>query len=153
MLQAAVEKLQAELQTNSAPYIQVIGEYLIHHVTAVPTTAENILAERKTIAGAFQAMASEAQRRVTREENAREAMVVLTDQEGLEIVLTYYGIEGGVLQDGPPTAEVSEQPAKMKKASAAKQKKPAKKVVQFPGNEFVQTTLDDFFNESEVVSE
>lgn len=144
MQEQAIEKLQAELQANPAPYLQVIGEYLIRHVAAMPEAAEKILAERKTIEGAFQAIVSEAERRARGEGNNRETMVVFTDQQGLEIALAYFEIGGGLLQEAPVSA---------KRTAAANQKKPAKKVVQFPGTECVQTTLDDFLNESEVISE
>ena len=147
MLNRAIEKLENEISASNK-YVQVIGQFLLEHIQAHPEAAEKILAEDKTIKGSLQHMKNEARKQ------AIEGAAILTDEEGFTIVLSYFGIEGPPVTAQPPVPKVEVQsavPAAPQKAkTASKKKKPSEKVVNFPGTEFVQTTLDDFFSEGEL---
>ncbi|MFF5993440.1 hypothetical protein AAGS61_01640 [Lysinibacillus sp. KU-BSD001] len=146
MLNRAIEKLENEM-TASNKYVQVVGQFLLEYIQAQPDAAVKILAEDKTVKGSLQHMKNAARKQ------AVDGMAMLTEEEGFAIVLKYFDIEGPpVLKQAPvPKVEVqSAAPAAPKKAkTASKKKKPSEKVVHFPGTEFVQTTLDDFFSEGE----
>lgn len=131
-LQQALEKIQSEMTDANHAHITVIGEFLLNHLNAYPDVAEKIVAEDKSIAGSIQAMANAAK------EKAVNGMAMLTEQEGYGIVLNYFDIEGEPVVSSPT-----------KKATSQQHKKSPKKVVQFPGNECVQITVDDFLSESE----
>lgn len=97
MLEQALEKIRTEMETarDQTP-IQVVGEFLIQHLTAHPECAEKILAEDKTIVKSLDAMREEARKR------SKGNYAVLTDTEGFSIVLRYFGIDGA--PRGGPTA-------------------------------------------------
>lgn len=88
MKEQAVKKLRDEMAANEKqPYIQVIGNFLIQHLEAHPETAEGILANGKTIKGSTDAMKAEAKKKQV------GGVGVLTDAEGFEIVLKYFGVK------------------------------------------------------------
>ncbi|KOR88761.1 Cas9 inhibitor AcrIIA9 family protein [Paenibacillus solani] len=88
-MEQAVKKLQDEITSSKRnPYIQVIGNFLIQHVQAHSDSAEQILAEGKTIAKSLEAMKKEAMKKQS------NGMAMLTDEEGYAIVLNYFGING-----------------------------------------------------------
>jgi hypothetical protein len=85
----AIEKIQSEMtKNNTNSYIQVVGGFLLQHLSENPQDAEKINAADKTIGKSLNEM----------EKAARKKKVgnyaVLTDQEGFEVVLKYFGIEG-----------------------------------------------------------
>ena len=50
MIVHAIEKLRTEMEQNAGnAYIQVVGQFLIEHVTNNPSSAERILADRKSV--------------------------------------------------------------------------------------------------------
>lgn len=83
----AIAKLRGEMSGTDDPYIQLIGEFMIKHITKNPEHAENVLVEGKTVAKSIDAMAAEAK---TKQKNGR---AMLTDAEGYAVVLNYFGIE------------------------------------------------------------
>lgn len=85
----AIKKLQSEMDANkSRLYIQVIGGFLLGHLSQHPEDAEKIMTADKTIAKSFDAMRTEAEKKKSGN------CAVLTDQEGFVIVLKYFGING-----------------------------------------------------------
>lgn len=90
MQEAAIKKIKAEMEKDKDPYVQVIGNLLLDHINMNPDNAEKILSEGKTITKSIDEMASIAKKKAV---NGR---AMLTDQEGFEIVLKYFGIEGKV---------------------------------------------------------
>ncbi|BBI32018.1 hypothetical protein [Cohnella abietis] len=84
----AIAKLRNEMAESKDPYVHVIGDFLISHVTKNPNDAEKIQAADKTIIKSLGAMAAEASKKKVGNH------AVLTDAEGYEIVLKYFGIEG-----------------------------------------------------------
>lgn len=99
MLEQAVAKIKTEMGANKdSAYVQVVGKFLLRHVDAFPACADKILAEGKTIVGSLSAMRSEANRQRARTPAGQVAdtVGVLTDEEGFAVVLTYFGIGGGV---------------------------------------------------------
>ncbi|WLR54855.1 hypothetical protein LC048_21045 [Mesobacillus subterraneus] len=114
----AIEKIQGEMNSNSNnPYIQVVGNFLLHHLDGDQGAAEKILAEDKTIAKSLEAMRRAAEKKKVGN------MAVLTDAEGFAVVLKYFGIDGQ-----PVSVEVPATP-------------PVK--TEKPSNDF-NVSLDDF---------
>lgn len=87
MLNKAIKKINEEIEKVSNPYVKVVGEFLLKQLKAIPEAAEKILAKDKSILKSLDEMQKAAQKK--RVGNC----AVLTDQEGFEIVLKYYGIE------------------------------------------------------------
>lgn len=83
----AIKKLKEEIQKNSNnSYIQVVGNFLIGYLEQNPESAKSVLAEDKTIAKSLDEMRKEAEKKKVGN------CAVLTDQEGFDVVLKYFGI-------------------------------------------------------------
>ena len=111
MLDKAIEKLKAEVNSSNDPCIQVIGEFLLQHLQNDSSNAEKIMQEGKTIGNSFEEM-----RKVAVKKKIGNR-AVLTDQEGFAIVLKYFGIESSI------TSTVSKVKELTTEASVIKQKK------------------------------
>lgn len=99
MLNNAIYKLQNEIDANkSNSYVKVVGQFLLKHLETNPAAAEKIVAEGKTIKGSLKEMKEAARK------NQSDGCGVLTDQEGFEVVLKYFGIEPAGIQPATPTA-------------------------------------------------
>ena len=86
----AIAKLDAEMEKEKRNHaIAVIGEYLINLITARPEIAEKLADSKNTLAGAYEAMRTEARKKMYNN------CAVLTDEEGFEIVCEYFGIDPG----------------------------------------------------------
>jgi hypothetical protein len=88
----AQEKLNKEITENNNPYVKVVGEYLLNCLKENPEISEYILIKEKNIIKSLDAMRNEASK--VRVNNC----AVLTEKQGFNIVLKYYGIsnKGGV---------------------------------------------------------
>lgn len=87
MLQQALQKLQKEIGENAKDkYVQHVGAFLIGYVRNHPGHAAFIVADGKTIAGSLAAMKEKARK------SQSNGVGVLTDEEGFEIALNYFGI-------------------------------------------------------------
>lgn len=104
MLEKAIEKLRTEINSQNDPCIQVIGEFLLLHLQNNHNNAEKIMQEGKTIGQSFDEM-----RKVAAKKKVGNH-AVLTDQEGFNIVLKYFGIESTITDKvsrvKEPSAEV-----------------------------------------------
>lgn len=90
MIENAIAKLQSEMSQNANKhYIQVVGAFLLEHLGTNPGSAEKIMAQDKTIGKSLDEMKKEAKKK------QMGGCAVLTDQEGFEIVLKYFGIKPG----------------------------------------------------------
>lgn len=84
---AAVKKVKSEMEENKAnPYVQVVGKFLLDHLEKQPEDAKFIENKDKTIIGSLSAMRKEAEKKKV------NGCAVLTDQEGFQIVLEYFGV-------------------------------------------------------------
>ncbi len=104
MIEKAAEKIKAEMEKDKAPYIQVIGNYLLKQIEINKTAATAIVKEGKTIKGSVEEMRKEAQKK------AVGGCGILTDAEGFEIVRKYFGFEA--IQDeimGVKVQEIKEE--------------------------------------------
>ena len=91
MYQQAVLKLQSEIeQSKNNPYVQVVGSFLLGHLESNHQDAEKIMTVDKTITKSLDEM----QKAAAKKKVGNYA--VLTDQEGLGIVLKYFGIDSAV---------------------------------------------------------
>ena len=89
MLNKAIEKIKIEMETNKKnSYIQVVGEFLLQHLQVNQGDAEKIVQGEKTIEMSL------AEMRKAAEKNKNGNYAMFTPQEGFEIVLKYYGIDG-----------------------------------------------------------
>jgi hypothetical protein len=88
VLEKAVEKVKSEMdKSQSNTYIQVVGDFLLQHLQGHPGDAEEILTEGKTIGKSLDEM-----RKVAQKQSAG-GCAVLTDLEGYDVVLKYFGIK------------------------------------------------------------
>lgn len=88
MLKEAILKIKTEMDKDDKnPYIQVVGQFLLKYLEEDPDSAEHILAEDKTISKSLDEM------RKVAEKNRVGNCAVLTDQQGFEVVLGYFGIK------------------------------------------------------------
>lgn len=86
-VQKAIEKLRAEIDKNKKDgFVEVIGEFLIKTVQENPEAAEKILDKDKTISNSINEMSKEARKK------SINGHAMLSDQEGFQIVLKYFGI-------------------------------------------------------------
>ena len=104
----AMDKLRDEMAKESGrPEIRILGEYLTERLMREPGIAEKIMAEGKTIDGAFAHMRTQAKAR------AKGGSYVMASEEALKMLCEYYGI--------PAAAEAPEEP----KAAPAPKKQAA----------------------------
>ncbi|MFX3635429.1 MAG: hypothetical protein ACE3L7_04020 [Candidatus Pristimantibacillus sp.] len=89
MLQNALQKLSTEVGSadKKNKFVPVVGGFLINHVRENPEHAALIMADGKSIAGSLEAMKNEAKKQ------AVNGFGMLTDEEGFNVVLQYYGID------------------------------------------------------------
>lgn len=103
-MKEAVTKITKEIEDNkNHPYIKVIGEFLLGYIEKNPEAAKKILDNDKTIGKSLEAMKNEAQKK------QHNGMAMLTDQEGFQIVLNYFGIESKVDISAISEAETSKK--------------------------------------------
>lgn len=93
MIEKAIEKLESEMNKINNPYVQVVGQFLIQYVKSNQGDAEKIVLEGKTITKSLDEMRKAAEKKKVGN------CAVLTDQEGFEIVLKYFGIDGQAKTD------------------------------------------------------
>ncbi|MCB2297770.1 hypothetical protein [Clostridium tagluense] len=97
MLEKAVEKLKAEMKKyDKDRSIQRIGDFLLQQLSQNTEAAEKILIPEKSIMESFKAMAKEAKETIKKAERTGSVGVTITDEEGFEIILKYFGIESSI---------------------------------------------------------
>lgn len=88
MLAKATAKIKAEMEKSKQDgYVQYVGGFLLEYLAANPQDANKLSADGKTIAGSLDEM-----RKVAEKKKVGKC-AMLTPQEGLAVVLKYYGIE------------------------------------------------------------
>lgn len=87
MLDQAITKINTEIQEKNQMHITKVGEFLKDYLKMDPNAAEKITQEGKTIQSSIKAMRDKAK------ESAVDGVAMLTEEEGFEIVLTYYEID------------------------------------------------------------
>lgn len=86
-LQKAVDKIRDEMAANSANMaLQAIGEMMTAHLDACPQDADKVLAEGKTLKGAYAAMESWARK------NAKNGACCVVPKQAQKLVAEYYGV-------------------------------------------------------------
>lgn len=99
MLNQAIKKLQDEIKKEQkggvSVYVNLIGNYLIKHISNNPIDAEKIVIDGKTITGSLKAMEAEAKKKKVGN------MAILTPEEGFKIVFDYFGIKSGTILGEP----------------------------------------------------
>lgn len=108
MKNQAIAQLRAEIeQKKQNPYVQLIGDFLIRHVSANPNDAIRLMSEGKTIEGSLGDMRKAAEKKKVGN------MGILSDAEGYAIVLKYYDIrpESAAPPAQPMPMELRKDPA------------------------------------------
>lgn len=115
MKNQAIAKLKNEMEKDKNPYVQIVGGFLINHLETNPESAEKILNADKTIGKSLNEMRKAAEKKKVGN------CAVLTDQEGFEIVLKYFGIEGAVAAVTSPVQTKTVEAPKVVEAEKKKE--------------------------------
>lgn len=83
----AIKKLDAEMEQAKDPCSKYIAEQLLQMVTSCPEVAEKILAEKKNLAGALDAIKAEAKK------HAVSGCGCVDEAQAVEIACKYYDID------------------------------------------------------------
>ena len=106
MVTKAITKIKTEMEQNKTnSYVHVVGGFLLQHLDTNPQDAEKVMAEGKTVAKSLDEM------RKVAEKSKVGNCAVLTDQEGFEVILKYFGIDGAVPAPAQAPPPVATQPA------------------------------------------
>lgn len=121
----AIDKLDAEMEAAKDPCSKYIAEQLLQLATSCPEVAEKILAEKKSLAGALDAIKAEAKK------HAVGGCGCVDEAQAVEIAYKYYNIKA------------TEPVAGATAANQALGKTPGMQVDA--GAAAVSVNLDDFF--------
>lgn len=123
----AIKKLDKEMEAAKDPCSKYIAEQLLQLATSCPEVSEKILEQKKTLAGALDAIKAEAKK------HAVGGCGCVDEAQAVEIACKYYNIKAT-----EPTAE----PAA---AHQALGKNPEMSMNNGAGTAAVSVNLDDFF--------
>lgn len=123
----AIKKLDAEMEKAKDSCSKYIAEQLLQLATSCPEVAEKILAEKKSLAGALDAIKAEAKK------HAVGGCGCVDEAQAVEIACKYYSIK--------PTKPTAEPAA----AHQALGKTPETSMDTGAGAAAVSVNLDDFF--------
>lgn len=123
----AIKKLDAEMEQAKDPCSKYIAEQLLQMVTSCPQAAEKILAEKKTLAGALDAIKAEAKK------HAVGGCGCVDEAQAVEIACKYYNIKAT-----KPAAEPAAARQALGKIAGTQAEAGA-------GEDTVSVNLDDFF--------
>lgn len=123
----AIEKLDAEMEKAKDSCSKYIAEQLLQLATSCPEVAEKILEQKKTLAGALDAIKAEAKK------HAVGGCGCVDEAQAVEIACKYYSIK--------PTKLTAESAA----AHQALGKTPETSMDTGAGAAAVSVNLDDFF--------
>lgn len=123
----AIKKLDAEMEQAKDPCSKYIAEQLLQMVTSCPQVAEKILAEKKNLAGALDAIKAEAKK------HAAGGCGCVDEAQAVEIACKYYNIKAT-----KPAAEPAAARQALGKTAGTQAEAGA-------GEDAVSVNLDDFF--------
>lgn len=123
----AIEKLDAEMEKAKDACSKYIAEQLLQLATSCPEVAEKILAEKKSLAGALDAIKAEAKK------HAVGGCGCVDEVQAVEIACKYYDIDN------------AEPAAGAAAANQALGKMPETPIDTGTGAAAVSVNLDDFF--------
>jgi hypothetical protein len=112
MINKAIKKIKEEISKENIPYVKVIGEFLLQYLESNPEAAVKIINTEKTIIKSLTEMQKEARKKKS------VNCAILTDQEGFEIVLKYFDIDGKVKNNAPVTKVTEERVVQEKDKSS-----------------------------------
>lgn len=123
----AIKKLDKEMEAAKDPCSKYIAEQLLQLATSCPEVSEKILEQKKTLAGALDAIKAEAKK------HAVGGCACIDEIQTMEIACKYYNID-----NTEPTAEPTA-------AHQALGKNPETSMNNGAGTAAVSVNLDDFF--------
>lgn len=145
-VQEAIEMISMEMFDNQNPYVQVVGKFLTDYIKKNPNCGETFVDSKKTLSQSLLVMRKEA------EKVKVDNVAVLTDEQGFEIVLKYFGFIPG----GEELSKVEEpkprntQPVKTKTEQTKKKHETKAEVKEAEAEEVIQPGLFDDVKEGEV---
>ena len=87
-MEEAIKKITDEMEKDKANTpVQLLGKLVLQHLKINPGAAPAIMSQGKTLAGAMSAMREEA-----RKHHNHGGVAALTDEEGLNMALNYFGV-------------------------------------------------------------
>jgi hypothetical protein len=93
MIAKAIEKIETEMKQHEKDRsIQSIGNFLLQQLSKNPENAEKIINIDKSIAKSMDYMRKEVEKTIIKAKKTGGITCMITDAEGFEIVLKYYGI-------------------------------------------------------------
>lgn len=109
----AAEKINNEMQKAPGDkYLEIVGHYLIDRATMEPMAAERIMAEGKTLSGAWKAVTDSAKKQ------AKHGCACLSHPEVFAIIDDYFGLVTNVrAQEMAMSGQIVAQPAEPSPAS------------------------------------
>lgn len=113
MLNEAIDKIKGEMDKNNNPYIKVVGEFLLQHLNSNPEASGKVLDKEKSIIKSLDEMRKAAEKKKVGN------CAVLTDKEGFEVVLKYFGIEGTFSEPVPIAKEINIKPLELKETKTS----------------------------------
>lgn len=141
-VQEAIEMISMEMFDTPNPYVQVVGKFLSDYINKNPECGEVFIDSKKTLAQSLIVMKKEA------EKVKVDNVAVLTDEQGFEIVLKFFGfIPGGeeLAKLDQPKPKVT-KPVQKKTEKAKKPKKntePKTEVKETEEEDVIQPSLFD----------
>lgn len=97
MITQATEKIKSEIKQYENDIqiesIRKIGNFLLQQLSENPGVAEKILDPNKSILKSLECMYKGIEAKMEKSKKKGHVVVTLTDEEGLKLVLKYYGIE------------------------------------------------------------
>lgn len=123
----AIEKLDKEMEAAKDPCSKYIAEQLLQLASSCPEVAEKILEQKKTLAGALDAIKAEAKK------HAVGGCGCVDEAQAVEIACKYYNIKAA-----KPAAEPAAARQALGKTAGTQAETGA-------GKDAVSVNLDDFF--------
>lgn len=93
MIAKAIEKIETEMKKYEKDRsVQSIGNFLLQQLSENPGNAEKIIDIDKSIVKSMDYMRKEVEKTIVKAKKTGGITCMITDAEGFEIVLKYYGI-------------------------------------------------------------
>lgn len=104
----ALKKIKSEMDANIGnQYVQYIGKFLNDHLAKNPSDGAKVMDGDKTILKSLEAMRAEASKKKVGN------FAILTPEEGIEIVLKYFGITSSAVAPIPVVSSPAAAPKKV----------------------------------------
>ena len=105
-MEKAIDAIRDEMAGKAKDLnVQYVGEQLTKHIMAHPADAPKFYAEGKNIEGALKKLEAYAQKHM--QKNGNTGLACIDPEEGMRIILEYYGIKVGEAKAAKPSMMVA----------------------------------------------